>query len=48
MRLTNAAGGWRARKERRSEKRLRPEHDFSVAGIGLMVVCVVVGVMFSV
>jgi hypothetical protein len=46
--LTNAAGRWKVRKDRRTAKGLRPEHDFSVAGIGLMVVCVVVAVMFSV
>jgi hypothetical protein len=45
--LTNAIGR-RARKDRRRERDLPPEHDFSVAGIGISVICVVVAVMFSV
>jgi hypothetical protein len=45
--LTNAVGR-RARKDRRRERDLLPEHDFSVAGIGISVICVVVAVMFSV
>jgi hypothetical protein len=43
--LTNAAG---RRRERRRERDLPPEHDFSVTGIGISVICVVVAVMFSV
>jgi hypothetical protein len=46
--LTNAAGRWKVRKERRAHKGLRPEHDFSVTSIGIMVVAVVIAVMFSV
>ena len=46
--MTNVAGQGRARKDRRRERDLPPEHDFSIAGIGIAVVCVVIAVMFSV
>ena len=46
--MTNVAGQGRVRKERRRERGLPPEHDFSIAGIGIAVVCVVIAVMFSV
>jgi len=46
--VTNAVGRWKARKDRRCAKALRPEHDFSVATVGIMVIGVVVAVMFSV
>lgn len=45
--MTNAVGR-RARKGRRRERELPPEYDFSVAGIGISVICVVVAVMFTV
>jgi hypothetical protein len=45
--VTNAIGR-RARKDRRRERDLPPEYDFSVAGIGISVIAVVVAVMFSV
>ncbi|HEX3464333.1 MAG TPA: hypothetical protein VHS78_09835 [Candidatus Elarobacter sp.] len=38
---------WRA-KDRRRQRGLPPEHDFSVTGLGLAVLAVVVAVMFSV
>jgi hypothetical protein len=45
--LTNA--GWRARaKDRRTGRALPREHDFSVTGLGVAVICVVAAVMFSV
>lgn len=46
--MTDVAGQRRPRKDRRRERNLPPEHDFSVAGIGIAVVCVVIAVMFSV
>jgi hypothetical protein len=46
--VTNVAGDRRTRKDRRRERSLPPEHDFSIAAIGIAVVCVVIGVMFSV
>ena len=46
--MTNAAGRWRIGKDRRRERELPPEYDFSVAGIGISVICVVIAVMFSV
>ncbi|HYW55125.1 MAG TPA: hypothetical protein VFF00_07480 [Candidatus Elarobacter sp.] len=45
--MTNTVGRWRA-KDRRRERGLPPEHDFSVTGMGIAVICVVVAVMFSV
>jgi hypothetical protein len=45
--LTNA--GWRLRaKDRRNGPALPREHDFSVTGLGVAVICVVAAVMFSV
>jgi hypothetical protein len=38
----------RGSKDRRRDRRQRPEHDFSVAAIGIAVICVVIVVMFSV
>jgi hypothetical protein len=38
----------RARRERRRGRDLPSEYDFSVAGIGISVICVVIAVMFSV
>jgi hypothetical protein len=47
--VTNrAAGDRRSRTDRRRERSLPREHDFSVTGIGIAVVCVVIAVMFSV
>ncbi|GEM_PF-2600855 len=46
--MTNTADRRRSRKVRRRERSLPPEHDFSVTGIGIAVVCVVIAVMFSV
>ena len=46
--MTNGAGHGRPRKDRRRERSLPPEHDFSIAGIGIAVVFVVIAVMFSV
>jgi hypothetical protein len=41
--------GWRARaKDRRQNKGLPPEYDFSATALGLSVVCVVIAVMFAV
>jgi hypothetical protein len=45
--LTNAVERRRG-KDRRRERRLPPEHDFSVVGMGIAVICVVIAVMFSV
>jgi hypothetical protein len=45
--VTNTVTRWRA-KDRRRERGWRPEHDFSVTGLGLAVLAVVVAVMFSV
>jgi hypothetical protein len=45
--VTNAMGR-RARRDRRRSKDLPSEHDFSVAGIGISVIAVVVAVMFTV
>ncbi|HEY0613163.1 MAG TPA: hypothetical protein VGC96_00925 [Candidatus Elarobacter sp.] len=45
--MTNAVGRWKA-KERRSARALPREHDFSVTGLGIAVICVVAAVMFSV
>jgi hypothetical protein len=39
--------GWRA-KERRHNKRLPPEYDFSATVLGMAVVFVVIAVMFSI
>jgi len=39
--------GWRA-KERRHNKKLPPEHDFSATVLGAAVVFVVIAVMFCV
>jgi len=38
----------RVRKDRRRDRDLPPEYDFSVTGIGISVICVVIAVMFSV
>lgn len=46
--MTNTVGRRAARKDRRSERDLPPEHDFSVTGIGISVICVVIAVMFTV
>jgi hypothetical protein len=41
--------GWRTRaKDRRQNKKLPPEYDFSATVLGIFVVCVVIAVMFSV
>ena len=41
-------GRWKPRRDRRREPELPREHDFSVAGIGISVICVVIAVMFSI
>jgi hypothetical protein len=41
-------GRRKARKGRRRERDLPPEYDFSVTGIGISVICVVIAVMFTV
>ena len=45
--MTNTVGRWRARKNRRRDPALPREHDFTVAGLGISVICVVIAVMFS-
>jgi hypothetical protein len=46
--VTDTVGRLKSRKDRRRERELAPEHDFSVAGIGISVICVVIAVMFSI
>ena len=38
----------RSGKDRRRVRSLKAEHDFSVTGIGIAVICIVIAVMFSV
>jgi hypothetical protein len=45
--LTNAGWRWKT-KNRRTGRTLPREHDFSVTGLGIAVICVVTAVMFSV
>jgi hypothetical protein len=48
VRLTRGVRERRNGKDRRRERSLPREHAFSVTGIGIAVVCVVIAVMFSV
>jgi hypothetical protein len=45
--VTNTVMRWRA-KDRRQQPGLPPEHAFSVTGLGIAILTVVVAVMFSV
>lgn len=45
--LTNAMGQ-RVQKDRRRERRLPPEHDFSVTALGTSVILAVIAVMLAV
>jgi hypothetical protein len=45
--VTNTVTRWRA-KDRRRERGWAPEHAFSVTGLGIAVLAVVIAVMFSV